>query len=917
MDTYTIVWVYIEDDWKKCKLLSNDQNKYIVSYNDKEMIADNIFTANNDDTDNKNNLINIPHLNEPTILNSVYLRYNKNIIYTYTGKILISVNPFCDLGLYSDEIILNYKNNINKNPHIYQIANLAYYNLLETKKNQTILISGESGAGKTYGVRSIIKYLTRLSNRHSDIEQQVINSNPILEAFGNSKTSRNSNSSRFGKFIKIQMNNGIIRGCKIDTYLLETIRIVHQNEDERNFHIFYQLLCNNEKNKYFLKDFTDYKYLNYRYINCDDINDTREFENTIQSLKSMKFSEENIDYILRIISSILHIGNIIEKECEEIDIASKLLKVEKELLIDSLFYRYIQVNEESYKLELKEEEANSAKNSLCTNLYQKMFDFIVNKINEVLISDANEFIGILDIFGFESFQTNNFEQFCINYTNESLQEQFNKYIFKLEQIEYENEGIDWKNISFPDNKECLDIIEGKFGIIDMLNEECKLPKGNDINFTQKILKKFKGKYISENKKHRNTKFNINHYAGNIEYTTTNFCNKNKNIISNEINKLISSISIFKQKNIKKISRISSKTVGMCFKTQLNDLMKLISTTNPHYIRCIKPNDKNIKQKINRYRVNEQLKYSGILEAIRVARSGYPIRFKKESFVEKYKLIDGFNGLKYLENYRSNMYCIGKTKMFLKDLLYNELENKKNESIRSKMIIIQKYVRRYLLQKKYLLIRNYVIKIQSIFRMYICKKILKDLKINKSSIIIQKNIRSYLKHKKYKYIKILIITLQRWYRNIKYDYRLKKILEIQNWWKKIYNKNLLRKKNTYATIIQKYFKRYLKRKSNFVNLEKKLRNDLENLEKEKVEQQQQLEKVNLERENEEKKRRISEIQNKILEDENIMFKNSIDHNLHQKMKMANELEKLLLENDRMRRQMRRMSQQRRNTECIVS
>ena len=916
MDTYTIVWVYIEDDWQKCKLLSNDQHKYIVGYNDEEIIVDNICTANDDDTDNKNNLINIPHLNEPTILNSVYLRYNKNIIYTYTGKILISVNPFCDLGLYSDEIILNYKNNINKNPHIYQIANLAYYNLLESKKNQTILISGESGAGKTYGVRSIIKYLTRLSNRHSDIEQQVIDSNPILEAFGNAKTSRNSNSSRFGKFIKIQMNNGIIKGCKIDTYLLETIRIVHQNEEERNFHIFYQLLCNNVKNKYFLKDFTDYKYLNYRYINCYDINDTIEFENTIQSLKSMKFSEENIDYILRIVSSILHIGNIIEKECEEIDIVSKLLKIDKELLIDSLFYRYIQVNDERYKLELKD-QANSAKNSLCANLYQKMFDFIVNKINDVLISDTSEFIGILDIFGFESFQINNFEQFCINYTNESLQEQFNKYIFKLEQIEYENEGIDWQNISFPDNKECLDIIEGKFGIIDMLNEECKLPKGNDINFTQKILKKFKGKYVFENKRYVNTRFNVNHYAGNIEYTTTNFCDKNKNIISNEINQLISNIKIFKGQYIKKISRIGSKTVGVCFRTQLNDLMKLISTTNPYYIRCIKPNDQNIKQKMDRYRVNEQLKYSGILEAIRVARSGYPIRFKKESFVEKYKLINGFDWLKNLENDRSDMYCIGKTKIFLKDLLYNELENKKNESIRSKMIIIQKYVRRYLLQKKYLSIKNYIIKIQSIFRMYICKKILKDLKINRSTIIIQKNIRSYLNVKKYYYIKNLIINIQKWYRNTKYTYRLKKIMEIQKWWKKIYNRNLLITKNTYATIIQKYFKRYLKRKANFLNIEKKLKNDLENSHKERAEQKRQLEQIKLEKETETKERRISQIQNKKLENEISMFKSSIDNNVKQKMKMATELEKLLLENDRIRRQMQRISQQKRNTDCIIS
>ena len=315
---------------------------------------------------------------------------------------------------------------------------------------------------------------------------------------------------------------------------------------------------------------------------------------------------------------------------------------------------------------MKQEECVKTRNSMAMKLYSNMFDYIVETINKKLKSNCESFIGILDIFGFESFETNSFEQFCINYTNETLQEQFNEYMFKLEQKEYEAEEIDWQHITFPDNKECLSLIESKGGIIKMLDEECKLPRGSDKNFTNKLWKKFPNNhYIKKNKKYKDTRFIINHYAGEVEYTSTEFCEKNRDIVSDTIQTLLNTITIINDKS-EVTSRINMKTLAVQFKNQLRQLMSVISETSSHYIRCIKPNDMNIQNNFNRVRVNQQIKYSGILAAIKVSRAGYPIRFLKNEFNNRYGIIPSFNNYEQLlSQIEKQYYIIGKTKIFFK------------------------------------------------------------------------------------------------------------------------------------------------------------------------------------------------------------------------------------------------------------
>ena len=906
------VWISIQNNWVKATLIDNN-----IIYNDQELKNITTYKCNTDEIDNQNNLIDIPHLNEPTVLNSVYLRYIQNNIYTYTGNILISINPFQNLQLYTDKIIESYKNNQNKDPHIYQIARKSYNNLKNTHQNQTILISGESGAGKTYTARSIMKYLTKINNNQSTIEQKLIQSNPILEAFGNAKTLRNSNSSRFGKFIKIQFDKHLMSGCKIDSYLLEKIRVVNQTDNERNFHIFYQLLLSDIKNKYFLSDFSEYKYLNNVYIKCDDIDDNLEWNKTLNAMHVMNFSQEQIDYIFKILSSILHIGNLDIKSDEidsNINIISQLLNIDTNILIDSIYHKYLTVSNETYKIDLDYEKKIISQKSLSMELYDRLFKSIVKHINQNMKSDSKHFIAILDIFGFESFDTNSFEQFCINYTNEKLQQQFNKYIFQLEQIEYENEGIDWTHISFPDNKKCLEIIENKFGLIDLLNEECRLPKGNDKNFTNKLLNAYKkSEYISQNKKFADTRFQINHYAGYVEYTATGFYDKNKNIISNEINNVIDNINIFSNE-IKK----SSKTVIIEFKNQLKKLISEIDDTNPFYVRCIKPNDQNISNNFDRIRVNEQLKYSGILEAIRVARAGYPIRFLKSDFVNKYNIVSRWNNLTDITNeLMISNFCIGKTKIFLKNDAYNKLEDIRNNCIENFVIIIQKNARRYIQQNKYGKIVNKIIKIQTFIRIFLCKRKLDRLRKISSSIIIQKNSRRFIQQNSYRKILFNIKNIQKLYRKKIFKMQYNSSIKIQKWYRKKLLDKKQKRKIKAVIYIQKYYKRYYKNKQKLVNKNKKMSEKINNLERINHERKNYIYQISNEKKKLEKEKRDSIKKCENLENENQMFKQSIDHNIHQKIQLAQTVEQLLLENDRMRRQMEYIN--RRNNQkkdCVI-
>jgi len=911
------IWINEKNDWLKGFLIARDGENYLVEHKSIKFLVDKIFIRNNDEIDCKDNLIDIPFLNEPSILNAINLRFDLNKIYTYTGKILISVNPFKNLELYSEEVMKKYKRDNNLVPHIYEIANNAYKNFEE---NQTILISGESGAGKTHATRNIMKYLAYISHKERDninIEEKVIQSNPILEAFGNAKTTRNDNSSRFGKFIKLQLNNSKeLIGGKIETYLLEKIRVVSQSEKERNFHIFYQLLSSDKKEKYYLEDFSKYKFLNNKYIyRCDNVEDDEDFLLTLNGMRVIGFTEIEIDNIFKIISSILHIGNIeiIDGSICNMELLykiSKLLNIKSELIVNSLLYRFIEVQNEIIRIDLKSGEIDAAKNSLSMKLYEDLFTFIVRKINIKLDKGSDKFIGILDIFGFESFNINRFEQLCINYTNEKLQQQFNMYIFKLEQIEYESEGIDWTEIKFPDNQECINLLAGKNSLIDMLDEETRLPKGSSDNFTKRFLKRYNNnKYLEGNKKYAGSKFTIRHYAGEVEYTTDYFYEKNKDLISNEIKDLLGNIPYLKIEESSK----KKKSVMIQFRKSLNSLMNLIDKTEPHYIRCIKPNDMNKSNYLNRARVNDQLKYSGILEAIKVARAGYPIRYKKSVFDKRYFMINNFTKIVDSKDYK-----VGKSKIFLKMSGFNKLEKRKKEILEEKLILIQKMIRMFLIRNRYRLLLSKIVILQTFGRIIISKCLLNKLRKNKNSIEIQKIFRSYILKKKYQYLRRCIILIQRYYRDYVLKIRTNVCIKIQTFYRgyiahKKYKSFLVR-----LVKLQKVIRKFLKYQNTVNNKNKKLEKELEQLkiknEKDKKELSKHLKeletKVLQEEENRIKKEReLEELKEATIKEKRVnlakekeleILSNGMKRSITEKMRLTKQIEELIIENDKIRR-----------------
>ena len=472
-----------------------------------------------------------------------------------------------------------------------------------------------------------------------------------------------------------------------------------------------------------------------------------------------------------------------------------MLSTNKNDLIEALCFKYLDVGNETFKIDLKQNECIYARDCLSMTLYQNMFNWIVNKINLSLETESNIFIGILDIFGFESFKQNNFEQLCINYTNENLQQQFNKYVFKLEQIEYEKEKINWEMIKFPDNQECLDLIHSKNGIFKMLDEECMLPKGSDNSFNRKLNKKFSNHPFYLTKKINADQYlGIKHYAGNIFYSTKLFCNKNMNLISPEIFSFIKSInfpqSICNDNDIN-FSRIKLKSVVNNFKTQLNKLLKSIDLTDTHYIRCLKPNDTNKPNIFDRKLITSQLRYCGVLEAIRVARAGYPIRFTFSDFIDRYRVIDSnpdLNSNKILNLLNKNRFQLGLTKIFLKNDSYILIEEIRKNKLNLIAILIQKNIRMFIQFKKYKFILNKIIILQTFNRIIISKNTLISLKKYKLALLLQTNYRSYLTRKRFLNILYSIKIIQKKFRNFTF-----------------------RKKTFYCIIIQKYFRSFITKK----------------------------------------------------------------------------------------------------------
>lgn len=541
---------------------------------------------------------------------------------TYIGSMLIAINPYEILPIYTNNQINQYKSqkassHQHNDPHIFAIGNNAYQEMVHSRKNQCIVISGESGAGKTESTKLILQYLAAVSGKHSWIEQQVLESNPVMEAFGNAKTVRNDNSSRFGKYIDIFFNDdGVIEGAKIEHYLLEKSRIVSNSKGERNYHIFYAMLAGltkEEKKKFELDDVKAYNYLTSGgSTKCDNRNDANEFASIRSAMKILSFSDDEFSEIMKLLACILHLGNLKYKvtvvqnmdTCEITDIANiariaVMLGVVKAALNDALIQKTIFAHGERVISFLSKEQAIEARDAFVKAIYGKVFVRIVDKINKTIHKSLKKkiSIGVLDIFGFENFDNNGFEQLCINYANENLQQFFVKYIFKLEQEEYTSEGINWQNINFIDNQNILDMIGLKpMSIMALINEETVFPKGSDTTLVAKLHSMHGSKSIYIKPKYENSvQFGIQHFAGSVFYDPNGFLEKNRDSFNMDLKELVMKsvntflVDLFSTDNALDTSK-KSVTLSLQFRNSLEALMKTLLACQPSFIRCIKPNE---------------------------------------------------------------------------------------------------------------------------------------------------------------------------------------------------------------------------------------------------------------------------------------------------------------------------------------
>lgn len=541
---------------------------------------------------------------------------------TYIGSMLVAINPYEILPIYTNSQINLYKNpNPSPTqvhpPHIFAIGNNAYQEMVTSQKNQCIVISGESGAGKTESTKLILQYLAAVSGKHSWIEQQILESNPVMEAFGNAKTVRNDNSSRFGKYIDIFFNEaGAIEGAKIEHYLLEKSRIVSTSKGERNYHIFYAILAGltkEEKKRLELEDVSKYSYLTSGSVTvCEHRNDANEFVAIRSAMKILSFSDEDFWEILKLLSAILHIGNLKYKPtvvqnldtCEIPDNINMtriamILGVQKNLLNDALVQKTIFAHGERVISSLSKEQAIEARDAFVKAIYGKIFVRIVEKINKTIFKVVKNktSIGVLDIFGFENFDVNGFEQLCINYANENLQQFFVKYIFKLEQEEYTNEGINWKNIEFIDNQNILDMIGLKpMSIMALINEETVFPKGTDTTLVAKLHSTHGTKSIYIKPKYENSvQFGIQHFAGSVFYDPNGFLEKNRDSFNMDLKELVLKssnkflVELFSTDDSLDTTK-KSVTLSLQFRNSLEALMKTLLACQPSFVRCIKPNE---------------------------------------------------------------------------------------------------------------------------------------------------------------------------------------------------------------------------------------------------------------------------------------------------------------------------------------
>ncbi|KAF3507785.1 hypothetical protein F2Q69_00000868 [Brassica cretica] len=745
----------------------------------------------------------LSYLHEPGVLNNLAMRYELNEIYTYTGNILIAVNPFQRLPhLYDTHMMEQYKGAGfgELSPHVFAIAEVAYRAMINEGKSNSILVSGESGAGKTETTKMLMRYLAYLGGRSGvegrTVEQQVLESNPVLEAFGNAKTLRNNNSSRFGKFVELQFDkSGRISGAAVRTYLLERSRVCQISDPERNYHCFY-LLCAappEEREKLKLGDPKSFHYLNQsKCFKLDGVDDTEEYLATRRAMDVVGISEEEQDAIFRVVAAVLHLGNVEFAKGKEIDSSvlkddksrfhldttAELLRCDAKSLEDALIKRVMVTPEEVITRTLDPDSATGSRDALAKTIYSRLFDWLVDKINNSIGQDPNSktIIGVLDIYGFESFKINSFEQFCINFTNEKLQQHFNQHVFKMEQEDYTKEEINWSYIEFVDNKDVLELIEKKpGGVIALLDEACMFPKSTHETFAQKLYQTFKNSKRFTKPKLSRTSFAISHYAGEVTYQADLFLDKNKDyVVAEHQDLLIASSCTFVAGLFPRLAEeTSSKTkfssIGSRFKLQLQSLMETLNSTEPHYIRCVKPNNVLKPAIFENVNVIQQLRCGGVLEAIRISCAGYPTKRTFYEFLNRF----GVLAPEVLEgNYDDKVACrmlldkiglkgyeLGKTKVFLRAGQMAELDARRAEVLGNAARKIQMQIRTYIAQKEFRALRGAAIVLQSNCRGKLACNLYEEMRRQAAAVKIEKSFRRHVARESYLRIRHSTIAVQ--------------------------------------------------------------------------------------------------------------------------------------------------------------
>uniref|UniRef100_A0A4W6FND5 Myosin, heavy chain 14, non-muscle n=1 Tax=Lates calcarifer TaxID=8187 RepID=A0A4W6FND5_LATCA len=754
-------------------------------------------------------------LNEASVLHNLRERYYSGLIYTYSGLFCVVVNPYKNLPIYTESIVEMYrgKKRHEMPPHIYAISEAAYRSMLQDREDQSILCTGESGAGKTENTKKVIQYLAHVASSHKsgtlgrskeavqgELERQLLQANPILEAFGNAKTVKNDNSSRFGKFIRINFDvAGYIVGANIETYLLEKSRATRQAKDERTFHIFYQLLCGaSEETRadLLLGTADEYRFLSGGSIPVPGQSDSENFTQTMDSMAIMGFTPEELLSMLKVISSVLQFGNISFMKEKNQDQASMpdntaaqklchLLGINVLEFTRAILTPRIKVGREYVQKAQTKEQADFAVEALAKATYERLFRWLVHRINRALDRRQRQgasFIGILDIAGFEIFQLNSFEQLCINYTNEKLQQLFNHTMFILEQEEYQREGIEWNFIDFGlDLQPCIDLIERPAhppGVLALLDEECWFPRATDRSFVEKLSTEqcSHPKFFKSKQPRGEADFSIIHYAGKVDYKADDWLVKNMDPLNDNVASLLhQSSDHFVSELWKEVDRIVGldqvssgensgpvtfgaaglktkkgmfRTVGQLYKESLTKLMATLRNTNPNFLRCIIPNHEKRAGKLSPHLVLDQLRCNGVLEGIRICRQGFPNRIPFQEFRQRYEILtpnaiprtfmDGKQASELMISALEldhNLFRVGQSKVFFRAGVLAHLEEERDLKITDTIIRFQSAARGFLARKAHLFLLIYCV----FFRAFLKKQ--QQLSALR---VMQRNCAAYLK-----------------------------------------------------------------------------------------------------------------------------------------------------------------------------